>query len=335
MRVPPNRFVWVGRGWRAAAKGAGILLLALALVVVTARGTQEATARPVPEQPGAQFATACTFGHTASADPITDDAHPHLHDFFGNASTSGSSTYESLRGAGTGCYHQADRSAYWVPAIRWDEKRLIPSRASIYYRTADKAHGRVRPHPPALKVIAGGLERETRVAWSCGRKDKTKSQAPPPACESGILAATVYFPDCWDGRNLDSADHRYHVEYAEIFDGGRRCPGSYPVPLPGIDATFFYELPVDDPSGRVHVSTGHDSWDGPASYHADFFNAWDQKSLTRLVGECINGTKPDDPLPDECRNPTPRRGIQTGGVGPPEEPEGDPPTPPHAHHRRG
>ncbi|QIN84212.1 DUF1996 domain-containing protein [Rubrobacter tropicus] len=305
MRVWSSRLV--GEGWTALVRAAGVLVLALALIVAVT-GRLDAEDRPAPKQPGAQFATGCKFGHTASADPITDDSHPHLHDFFGNASTSGSSTYDSLRKAKTGCFHQADRSAYWVPAVRWDGERLTPSRASIYYRTAGKDHERVRAVPPALKMIAGGLQERNHVLWSCGRKDKTKSQAPPRRCESGVLAATVYFPDCWDGRNLDSADHRYHVEYADTTDGGRGCPGSHPVPLPSVDATFFYELPAGDPSGRVLVSAGHGFWEEPANYHADLFNAWDQESLTRLVRECINGTKPTEPLPDQCRNPAPRRG---------------------------
>ncbi|CAA9467767.1 MAG: hypothetical protein AVDCRST_MAG02-3308 [uncultured Rubrobacteraceae bacterium] len=309
MRGPSVRSVRDKRGTR----GEGVLLAALTIAIVAVTGTPGADAQPAPKQPapgqpGAQFAAACGFGHTASADPIVDDPDPHLHDFFGNASTSRGSTYDSLRGAGTGCFHQADRSAWWVPAIKWDKKRLAPSSASIYYRAAERDHERVRPHPSALKMIAGGLGEQTRVLWSCGRGDRTKSQVPPRRCESGVLAATVYFPDCWDGRNLDSADHRYHVEYAQKSGGARRCPGSYPVPLPGIDATFFYSLPAGAPSGRVLVSAGHGSWEGQANYHADFFNAWDQKSLTTLVQECINGTKPAEPLPDKCRNPTPRRG---------------------------
>ncbi|WP_309624448.1 DUF1996 domain-containing protein [Methylibium sp.] len=38
----------------------------------------------------------------------------------------------------------------------------------------------------------------------------------------------VFFPQCWDGKNLDSPDHKSHMAYPS--DGG--CPRSHPVALP-------------------------------------------------------------------------------------------------------
>ncbi len=56
-------------------------------------------------------------------------------------------------------------------------------------------------------------------------------------CPNG-LRAQIFFPSCWDGENLDSADHRSHMAYptGPAHDNGR-CPESHPVHL----ISIFYE----------------------------------------------------------------------------------------------
>ena len=42
-------------------------------------------------------------------------------------------------------------------------------------------------------------------------------------------------PRCWDGKNLDSPDHRSHVAYSgNGASGGGSCPSAFPVKLPQI-----------------------------------------------------------------------------------------------------
>lgn len=44
---------------------------------------------------------------------------------------------------------------------------------------------------------------------------------------------------CWDGKNLDSPDHKSHVTYSGTgASGGGSCPSSHPVKLPQV----MYEL---------------------------------------------------------------------------------------------
>ena len=50
-----------------------------------------------------------------------------------------------------------------------------------------------------------------------------------PICPAGsYLSAKIVFPGCWDGRNLDSADHKSHMAYPVK----NACPVSYPVGPP-------------------------------------------------------------------------------------------------------
>lgn len=54
-------------------------------------------------------------------------------------------------------------------------------------------------------------------------------------CVNG-LRAEVFFPSCWDGKNLDSANHKDHMAYPSLMDDGV-CPDSHPVRL----VSIFFE----------------------------------------------------------------------------------------------
>lgn len=52
--------------------------------------------------------------------------------------------------------------------------------------------------------------------------------------------ANIRFPTCWDGVNLDSANHMSHVAYptSGTFETGGPCPPTHPVRIPQL----FYEV---------------------------------------------------------------------------------------------
>jgi uncharacterized protein DUF1996 len=61
---------------------------------------------------------------------------------------------------------------------------------------------------------------------------------PSKNCPNG-LRAQVFFPSCWDGKNLDSSDHKSHVAYpaSGAYNDGP-CPSTHPVHL----ISLFYEV---------------------------------------------------------------------------------------------
>jgi hypothetical protein len=99
----------------------------------------------------------------------------------------------------------------------------------------------------------------------------------------------VNFPDCWDGKRLDSPDHHSHMAYSRDY----RCPVSHPVKVPLIRLNIRY--PITDGHGVVLASGGQ------LTGHADFFNAWDKGTLERLVDQCFH----DRPCNDPRRKPKP------------------------------
>lgn len=58
---------------------------------------------------------------------------------------------------------------------------------------------------------------------------------PPRACSGGIRA-TIIFPSCWDGKNLDSPDHQSHMAYSPGGSAlaGAACPSTHPIRVPQV-----------------------------------------------------------------------------------------------------
>jgi uncharacterized protein DUF1996 len=100
-----------------------------------------------------------------------------------------------------------------------------------------------------------------------------------PNARGESLRLHVNFPNCWDGRHLDSADHQSHMAYATRGS----CPADHPVAVPAIALIFRYA--ITGGSG-VGLSSG-----GQYSAHADFFNAWRQGTLVSLVDRCLNALR--------------------------------------------
>lgn len=117
------------------------------------------------------------------------------------------------------------------------------------------------------------------MRWACkGPNEDMPAQTTVPDCPAGShLVMRVHFPDCWNGRDLDSADHRSHMAYAVR----GACPDDHPVPVPHLRVGVHYPEGVG--GADVTLSSG-----GPQTAHADFFNAWDPAAQARLVKACLN-----------------------------------------------
>jgi hypothetical protein len=262
-----------------------------------------APAKP-PKLRGNNFFSNCRFSHTAPDDPIVHPGRPgrsHPHTFFGNTSTNAYSTPASLRRAATTCKPSADTAAYWVPTLFQDGREVRPMKAQLYYVL--RGYDQMRAFPAGLKMIAGNADatrpQSTRITyWACGGHAvrSAPSATVPETCP--VLAGNVFallrgkkrptkirvrsttflelhvnFPDCWDGRRLDNADHRSHMAYSREYV----CPASHPVKVPLIRLQIRY--PLRSGAG-VSLASG-----GQFSGHADFVNAWHQRRLEQLVEE--------------------------------------------------
>jgi hypothetical protein len=141
---------------------------------------------------------------------------------------------------------------------------------------------------------------DTEISWRCNGSSAPES-ADIPNCSTGtVLQDFVSFPDCWDGVNLDSADHRSHMALSRGDRGS--CPKSHPVKLPQLTFELSFNLPPVA-GAEYQLSSG-----GSYSMHGDFFAAWDDRVQSALVNSCLNGGR-------YCENPQ-RSAVDLSAAGP-------------------
>lgn len=238
--------------------------------------------------------TGCSDAGVRRADPIVAPGHSHgshLHQFVANVGTRASSTYDEMIRAETTCMLSADTSAYWVPALLDRKGRAAELRsANAYYRASATRAGMIVAFPQDLRIVAGAPDvrtgTDTVVGWSCDDASPYRPKIPNCKKQPGrYVKAHIVFPSCWDGVNLDSADHRSHVAYPD----GARCPATHPVPVPRLSMHFTWKVE----NGRG-FSLSSDEMFGTRrgrSLHSDFWNTWNQEALEDLVEACLVGGK--------------------------------------------
>ncbi len=235
------------------------------------------------------FVNSCGFSHSAPDDPIVSPGQPgksHDHTFVGNRSTNAFSALGTLLASGSTCDRDGHTAAYWMPTLIVNGASVTPLGSTIYYRR--KTLRPVRAFPPDFRMIAGDAlassAQDRRVTfWNCGVTGGVKPSSTVPDCPNGrrtTLRLHLTFPSCWDGRNLDSPDHRSHVAYP------RRgvCPRSHRVELPQI--SLIYRYPAIAAGSDMALASG-----GELTAHADFVNSWHQPALQRLVATCLNALR--------------------------------------------
>ena len=118
----------------------------------------------------------------------------------------------------------------------------------------------------------------TRVTfWSCGVHSHVRRSTHVITCPKGeFLHLAVFFLQCWDGRHLDSTNHRSHIAY--MWRG--KCPSGHPVAVPTLEELYRYPIRGGD---GLSFSSG-----GLYSGRADFINAWTPAALRKLVDGCLD-----------------------------------------------
>ncbi|HZM82766.1 MAG TPA: DUF1996 domain-containing protein [Candidatus Limnocylindrales bacterium] len=236
----------------------------------------------------AEFPAECPLSHRLPDDPIVFPNLPggsHMHDFMGNRSTNAFSTLSSLQAATSNCNPSIDISSYWIPTLYNNNVAVAPSSATFYYLgegvRADIT-ARIQPFPLGLRIVAGNAAATgptgSRARWSCLHAGQVPPSGNFVTCPAGTrLESYLDFPQCWNGRDLDSPDHKSHMAYPV----NAACPSTHPVPVPKLRQVVRWPV-SGDPSGfRLASGNGY-------SMHGDFFNAWPVAALAQRVRDCIN-----------------------------------------------
>lgn len=279
----------------------------------------------------------CGIVQVGRVDPVISygTVANHVHKIAGAANIGLSSTYDSLQEAVcTSCTIQADKSAYWTPALYYQHadgtyEEVANTGMAVYYlgRGADANGNKVAsPFPPGLKMLSGINTARTqdlaaRTYGNSSYPSRLVSEAVSMACinytpgmgsETRNLTnmdcpqgfrAQVHMQTCWDGKNLYLPD-QLHVAHLSQIDNGI-CPPTHPVLLPHLFYEVFYS--VNDflgGGGRFVFANGDTTGYG---FHGDFLNGWDTPTLTQAIDQCLiknaNGVVEDCPAFSASNNP--------------------------------
>lgn len=105
-------------------------------------------------------------------------------------------------------------------------------------------------------------------------------------CTDGIRLELM-FPSCWNGKDVDSEDHKSHVAYPSVVMDGT-CPEGYETRL----VSLFYETiwntyAFKDQDGYFALANGDPTGFG---YHGDFMFGWEDGFLQQAVDTCTSET---------------------------------------------
>jgi hypothetical protein len=275
-----------------------------------------------PDVVGA-FRFLCGPGHLSYDDPIVypgEAGAAHLHQFFGNLEADANSTYESLRKSGDStCMNELNRSAYWMPAMLNGKGNVArPDMVSIYYKrrpasdpfctTAAKGCVGI---PRGLRMVFGWdqtrptepqPENAARFNFRCSEGGRPVGTATPTMvgtmalCQPGQqLIASIDTPNCWDGLNLDSPDHRSHLAVTRrdaSTNWQTKCPDTHPYIIPQFTMGAIYSIEAGDEPTLWHLSSDHmlpQPLRAPgASFHSDYFEAWEEPIRLRWEAACLD-----------------------------------------------
>jgi hypothetical protein len=258
--------------------------------------------RPTSDGTG-NFRVVCHYSHMNYDDAVLYPNQPgraHMHTYFGNLNANAGSTGSSLRSAGNSTCDGGilNRSAYWIPSvINPSGIPVVPDYNMIYYKSGYQGNTPakiVQTFPIGLKIIAGDMKAtapqgaepwDRNVNWSCSTESWRGRKPNIPDCPAGEeIVAEIQFPQCWDGKNLDSPDHMSHMAYGK-WQGG--CPSTHPVALPSISYNIHYKVPAGGTTGWRLSSDMYSGGPGGYSLHADIITAWDPSTSAVWLRNCV------------------------------------------------
>lgn len=238
----------------------------------------------------------CAWSHFAYDDPLVFPGQvrrSHGHMFWGNTGVNANTT--NMRSDRSTCVGgSANTTGYWIPALidTTDGRPLTPNEIFVYYKGGYQG---VRPADfrvwgNGLRMLAGDATATTvrqswerAHTWTCDGVPGRHGSIPPDCTPGGELNLDLIFPQCWDGVNLDSPDHKSHMAYPS----GNGCPASHPVAIPEITYVVMFRTPAGG-SGSVRLTSDQPGAPAGTSMHGDWWDGWNPERKRHMIANCHN-----------------------------------------------
>ena len=244
--------------------------------------------------------------------PGVGNGAQHQHDYVGNQSNTAFASDQDLANSQTTCKNQGDKSSYFWPVIRLQDGtndidanapgggqdgnigRIVePSQAELKF--VGNKQGDVVAMPTALRIITGDAKafvnglNNANTNWSCtGFEDRVVTDKYPICPQGSSVVRTAFFQSCWDGQNIDSANHRTHIDFVEA---NGSCSNGFQA-IPQLQVRLVYDVPAPSiQNGQLQNAYAIDSFPDQLhkaiTDHNDFINFFNQNTMNQVV-QCIN-----------------------------------------------
>ena len=273
-----------------------------------------ATSEQAPVSGDGAFRISCAVSHMSNDDPLVypnQQGAAHHHTFYGNTSLNYKSDLNNLSNVGNSTCNGGtmNRSAYWHPTLIdiSTNAPVLPDRneALFYYKIGfDGVPANLIKAPPkGLRMLTGNSKavsagETTNTEYVCMSKSTGNSngmarQSSIPNCNVGdYMQMVVSFPQCWDGKNLDSPNHKDHMANPNG-QTANKCPASHPVAIPKISLNMWFTITRTNQAANWRLASDNYAKSSPGGYsgHADWVNGWDEATMAGIVRNCLNPNK--------------------------------------------